>query len=454
MKKIDQKVIKFIDEKGLIQEGDKILVALSGGPDSVFLLNFLSKYKKRFKIEIGAVHINHLLRGKEAVEDENFCRRLANDSGIPFYASVKNVKSFARENKISIEEAGREIRYSEFERISEKYGYNKIATAHNCSDNAETVLLNLIKGAGLRGISGIPFKRGNIIRPVISLTKEEILSYLEQNKINYRTDPSNLDSNYERNFLRNQIIPAIKEKLNPSFEETLLHSSEIFKDSNSYIQSVISNSFDSVVKYRDGELKLSIESLHASVKGIRTEFIKLGIEKYFLIQPTFIDLKKILLLIEKHAGEKEELSQNLSAIRERNIILIHRNEKPKVEIAIKLNLGKSINVNGKDFSIKKIKNTSPVYTSNKMKEYISGDKIKSSFKIRKWRPGDKFYPLGMKGTKNISDFLAEQKIPSSKKKDQLVLTNGNKIVWVVGLRIDDRFKITNNTKKVYELCMN
>ena len=454
MKKIDQKVTRFIDEKGLIQEGDKILVALSGGPDSVFLLNFLSKYKKRFKIEIGAVHINHLLRGKEAVEDENFCRRLANDFGIPFYASVKNVKSFARKNKISIEEAGRKIRYSEFERISKKYGYNKIATAHNCNDNAETVLLNLIKGAGLRGISGIPFRRGNIIRLVISLTKEEILSYLEQNKINYRIDPSNLDSNYERNFLRNQIIPAIKEKLNPALEETILHSSEIFKDIHSYIQSGITNSFDSVVKYQNGELKLSIESLRANAKEIRVEFIKLGIEKYFLIQPTFIDLKKILLLIEKHAGEKEELSQNLSAIRERNIILIHRNEKPKVEIAIKLNLGKSINVNGKDFSIKKIKNTSPVYTSNKMKEYISGDKIKSSFKIRKWRPGDKFYPLGMKGTKNISDFLAEQKIPSSKKKDQLVLTNGNKIVWVVGLRIDDRFKITNNTKKVYELCMN
>jgi tRNA(Ile)-lysidine synthase len=454
MKKIDQKVIKFIDEKGLIQEGDKILVALSGGPDSVFLLNFLSKYKKRFKIEIGAVHINHLLRGKEAVEDENFCRRLANDFGISVYASVKNVKSFAKKNKISIEEAGRKIRYSEFERISKKYGYNKIATAHNCSDNAETVLLNLIKGAGLRGISGIPFRRGNIIRPVISLTKEEILSYLEQNKINYRTDPSNLDSNYERNFLRNQIIPAIKEKLNPALEETILHSSEIFKDIHSYIQSGITNSFDSVVKYQNGELKLSIESLRANAKEIRAEFIKLGLEKYFFIQPSFIDLKKILLLIEKHAGEKEELSQNLSAIRERNVILIHRNEKPKIEIAIKLNLGKSIKVNGKDFSIKKIINTSPVYTSNKMREYISGDKIKSSFTIRKWKPGDKFYPLGMKGTKNISDFLAEQKIPPSKKKDQLVLTNGNKIVWVVGLRIDDRFKITNNTKKVYELCMN
>ncbi|MHB9011849.1 MAG: tRNA lysidine(34) synthetase TilS [Ignavibacteriaceae bacterium] len=453
MKKIDQKVIKFIDEKGLIQEGDKILVALSGGPDSVFLLNFLSKYKKRFKIEIGAVHINHLLRGKEAVEDENFCRRLANDFGISVYTSVKNVKSFAKKNKISIEEAGRKIRYSEFERISKKYGYNKIATAHNCSDNAETVLLNLIKGAGLRGISGIPFRRGNIIRLVISLTKEEILSYLEQNKINYRIDPSNLDSNYERNFLRNQIIPAIKEKLNPALEETILHSSEIFKDIHSYIQSGITNSFDSVVKYQNGELKLSIESLRANAKEIRAEFIKLGLEKYFFIQPSFIDLKKILLLIEKHAGEKEELSQNLSAIRERNVILIHRNEKPKIEIAIKLNLGKSIKVNGKDFSIKKIINTSPVYTSNKMREYISGDKIKSSFTIRKWKPGDKFYPLGMKGTKNISDFLAEQKIPPSKKKGQLVLTNGNKIVWVVGLRIDDRFKITNNTKKVYELCM-
>lgn len=454
MNKIEQKVIKFIDGQKLLEKGDRVLIALSGGPDSVFLLNLLYKYKNRFKIEIGAVHINHMLRGKEASEDENFCSRLTKDFDIAFYSSRKDVKALAKKKKISVEEAGREIRYSEFERISKKNGYNKIATGHNCNDNAETVLLNLIKGAGLRGISGIPVKRGNIIRPIMSLTKEEILYYLDQNKINYRIDPSNMDSSYERNFLRNRIIPEIKEKLNPAFEETILHSSEIFKDVHQYVLSKTIKRFDSVVKYQGGELKLSIESLNAIEKEIRAEIIKLAMERYFLIQPTYTDLKKVQLLSEKRVGEMEELSQNLTGMRERNAILIYRKEKPKVERDIKLDLGKSIKVNGKDFSIKKAPNTSPGYNSNKMKEYIAGDNIKNSFIIRKWKPGDKFYPLGMKGKKNISDFLADQKVSPSKKKDQLVLTNGNRIVWVIGLRIDDRFKITSNTKKVYELCMN
>ncbi|MHB1687717.1 MAG: tRNA lysidine(34) synthetase TilS [Ignavibacteriaceae bacterium] len=454
MKKIEQKVIKFIDEKDLIQNGDKILVALSGGPDSVFLLNFLHKYKKRFKIEVGAVHINHLLRGKEANTDEDFCRRLTNDLGISFYSSKRKVKSFAKENKISIEEAGRKIRYSEFEKVSKKFGYNKIATAHNCNDNAETVLLNLIKGAGLKGISGIPVQRGNIIRPILNLTKEEILLYLEHHKINFRTDPSNFESDYERNFLRNRIVPMIKEKLNPKLEETIFHSSDVFKDINSFIRTKLNKSFDSSVSFSNGKLKLSIENLQAIEKEIRTEFIKLALEKYFHIQPSFIDLKKIHLLIDKLTGEKEELSQKISALRDRKDILIYRYEKPKEVIAIKFNLGNSIKIGGRTFSIKEIQNISPGYSSNRMKEYISGDKISRSFTLRKWKSGDKFYPLGMKGTKNISDFLTEQKISPSKKKDQLVLTNENKIVWVVGLRIDDRFKITNNTKKVYELCMN
>lgn len=454
MKKIEQKVIKFIDGQKLLEKGDRVLVALSGGPDSVFLLTILFKYKKRFRIEIGAVHINHLLRGKEAREDENFCRELADGCGISFYARRRDVKYLAKKKKISVEEAGREIRYSEFEKISKKHGYNKIATAHNSNDNAETVLLNLIKGTGLRGISGIPIKRSNIIRPVIGIRKEEILAYLDQNNIKYRTDPSNMDSSYERNFLRNRIIPEIKEKLNPAFEETILHSSEIFRDIHQYVQSGIDRSFDSVVKYKNGELKLSIEALEAIAAEIRAELIKLAMERYFLIQPTYTDLKKIQLLSEKRVGEKEELSQNISGLRERDIILIYKNEKPKVEKPIKLDLGKSITINGKDFSIKKAQNTTPVYTLNKMKEYISADNIKDSFTIRKWKPGDKFYPLGMKGRKNISDFLADQKVSPSKKKDQLVLTNGNKIIWVIGLRIDERFKITRNTKKVYELCMN
>jgi len=172
MKNIEQSVLKFINDKNLIQKDDRILIALSGGPDSVFLLHFLLKYKRKLRITLGALHVNHRLRGKEADLDEEFCRNLCGKLEIIFYSVKKNVKEYTVKNKLSVEEAGRIIRYRELEKAASAQNYSKIATAHNCDDNVETVLLNLIKGTGLKGISGIPVSRGKIIRPVLCLTKE------------------------------------------------------------------------------------------------------------------------------------------------------------------------------------------------------------------------------------------------------------------------------------------
>ena len=171
MKTIEQKVLKFIDEKDLIQRNDRVLVALSGGPDSTFLLHFLLKFRKKYNIELGAVHVNHMIRGKSAIEDEEFCRKLSVNLNIKYFAGQKNVRLYAKKNKYSLEEAGRIIRYETLNKVLKQKGFNKIATAHNCSDNAETVLLNLIKGTGIKGISGIPPKRGYIIRPILGLKK-------------------------------------------------------------------------------------------------------------------------------------------------------------------------------------------------------------------------------------------------------------------------------------------
>ena len=171
IKNIEHKVIKFIDEKNLIEKKDRILIALSGGPDSVFLLHFLNKFKNKYKIELGALHLNHKLRGKEADKDEEFCRNICSKLKIEYFPVKRNVKAFAVKKKISFEEAGRELRYSVLESTALKNKFNKIATAHNSNDNAETILLNLIKGTGIRGISGIPVKRNNIIRPIINIAK-------------------------------------------------------------------------------------------------------------------------------------------------------------------------------------------------------------------------------------------------------------------------------------------
>jgi len=454
MKKIEQKAIKFIDEKKLIVPGDKILIALSGGPDSVFMLSFLNKYKRKFKIELAVIHINHKLRGGDSAEDEKFCQALASSLSFPFYLYRRNIKSFSKKNKISIEEAGREVRYSLFVSTAKKFGYTKIATAHNCSDNAETVLLNLIKGTGLKGIAGIPAVRGNIIRPILNLSKEEIIHYIDKNKIKYRIDKSNLENDYERNFIRNEIFPLLKEKLNPALENTIFNSSEIFKDINSFVQKKIEKFPKFSPQFFNGMLRFSVEDLQSIDKEIRSEFLKQQLEKYFRFQPAFNDFKKILSLIEKDTNEKEELSQNFFAVKDRGKILIFRNKNANKNKTVNKELKISVGDKNDFFSIKEMKEAPEKYSPNKKTEYISGDNLSDNFILRRWEYGDRFFPLGLEGSKKISDFLTEQKISPFKRKDQLVLTNKGKIVWVVGLRIDDRFKITNNTKKVYMLCMN
>ncbi|MCZ6701540.1 MAG: tRNA lysidine(34) synthetase TilS [Ignavibacteria bacterium] len=451
---IEQKVVKFILERKLISEKDRILVALSGGQDSVFLIEFLLKYKRRFKIDIAVFHLNHNLRGKESDLDVKFCKALANKKKIPFFSSSKNVKLFARRKKISIEEAGRELRYKELFQIADKKKFTKIATAHIADDNSETVLLNLIKGAGLKGLSGIPAKRDKIIRPTLVLSKDEIMDYLQRKKITYRTDRSNYESDYQRNYLRNEIIPLIKRKLNPQFNNAVLKSSEIVKNISSYIDKQIDNTINDVVLSRKKSLIINLKKLEESDTLLYGDLFRTIVQKYFskkLENKYISELKK---LINKQPGKMIEFSNGINAIRERDSIIIYlkkleRNHNKQVQLKI----GDKKQFEKKILSVKEINGKEFKFSTSGRREFIEGDKLNDNFIVRKWKDGDRFYPLGMKNSKKVSDFLSEQKIESYKKKEQLVLTNSGKIVWVVGIRIDNRYKITKKTKKVVELCL-
>jgi tRNA(Ile)-lysidine synthase len=453
MKKTEQKVLKFISENALIEQNDKVLVALSGGPDSVFLLHFLLKFRQKYHIEVGAIHINHMIRGKSANEDEEFCRKLSVNLNIEFTAVRKNVKSVAKQHKFSVEEAGRVVRYKEFEKALKRTGFNKIATAHNCSDNAETVLLNLIKGAGIKGISGIPPKRGDIIRPILGLKKDEILQYLNNYGIIFRVDESNTDTDYERNFLRKEIIPQIKKKLNPDFENAVFHSSEIFSGLIRLIHKQAKEISKQAVKITDEGLKLSTNEIAKIEDELKNYVIKSSIEEHFKVQLTFTDIKNIKALFENKAGKSINLANNLTVARDRQYVLISYSGKEIQFKSLSLVEGDSVKVDNRMLSIKAVKEVPGKFSGDKLREFISADRISGNFQLRRWKAGDKFFPIGLKGTKKISDFLNEQKITSSKKKDQLILTNKGRIVWVIGLRLDERFKITSDTKRVIELCL-
>ena len=455
IKSTEQKVVKFILNKKLIDAGDIILLALSGGADSVFLLEFLLKYKKRFNIDIAAFHLNHNLREKEAKIDERFCKNLAAQKKILFFSTSKNVKLFAKRNRMSLEEAGRELRYSELIKIAKTNNYTKIATAHNADDNTETVLLNLIKGTGIKGLSGIPERREKIIRPILVLSKKEILDYLNNKKIEYRIDSSNVENDYQRNFLRNEVIPLIKDKLNPQFDSAVFRTSRIIRGYSSLIDEQINSAVKKTVSYQRQKLIINLKHLNERDVRLYGDILRKSVRKYLNEELESNNISDLLKLIKAQTGSEIKFSNKIVAVKERDSIIIYlkkREMKNVKQVVIKI--GEEKQFEDKSVSISTINRNKLNFCSTINKEYISQDNIKSRFILRRWKNGDRFYPLGMKNSKKLSDFLTEQKVKSLEKKGQLVLTNAGKIVWVVGIRIDERYKISAKTKKVLELCLN
>ncbi len=453
MKRVEQKVLKFVDQYKLIDPGDKILVAFSGGPDSVFALNFLKKYSRKFKIELVAVHFNHGLRGEESDTDEKFARDFCESNDIKIEVEKLNVKSFAKKNKLSVEEAARKLRYENLESIAKKLKCNKIVTAHNQSDNTETILMNLFSGTGLAGLSGIPVQRGKIIRPFLCVTKQEIMEALQESGIGFRVDSSNFSNDFKRNFVRNRILPLIREKINPSIDEALFRSARNVESSSLLSEKLLDLPTRKYVTAKNGIVKIKTSLSELFGGKFPGEILKLTLQKYFEHEFGYDDFEKINSLTGKQKGKRVHLSKNLIAYREEKEIRIEE-AKATSNRELKIEVGAHVTIGSKTFGVELEKNMNVKWSSDKKIEFISGDNLENSFEIRTWKEGDRFKPLGMKGVKKVSDFLTDEKVPTSERKKQLVMLNRNQIVWVVGLRIDDRFKLNSKTKKVYKLWMN
>jgi tRNA(Ile)-lysidine synthase len=450
MNKTEQNILKFIEEQKMISTGDKILVALSGGPDSVFLLNFLFRFRRKFKISLAAFHLNHMLRKKDADKDELFCRQLCESLKIVFFSRKIDVKTAALKEKVSIEEAGRKLRYSILEEIASENGYSKIATAHNIEDNTETVLLNLIKGTGMKGISGIPHTRGKIIRPLLSTSKKDIIKYLSDNNLEYMTDLSNLKNNFERNYLRNKVIPLISGRLNPDFDNAVFRSSRIFKNIAAYIGEKTSG-FENIAEKEGDSVVIPVEKLSAFDSMLVPEILRNIIERNFLTQLTFNDIVSVYSLLDKKTGRSADLPGRITVLKERAFLRIFR-KKPFLSNELKISTGNHYLINGRELFIT-LWNGKVNFGKDKDVEFISGDEIGEDLIVRQWKAGDKFNPIGMKGTVKVSDFLNSLKIPSSEKKKKLVLTDNKEIIWVIGYRINEKFKIKPDTRKIIKLCL-
>lgn len=451
MSALEQNIIKFISDNKLIESNDKLLLALSGGADSVFALTFLTKFKNKYNIQICALHINHSLRGDESDSDEKFCRKLCNDLNIEFYSKKVDIKSIAENKKLSIEEAARNIRYEKLDEYLKISNSDKIVTAHNLDDNTETVLLNLFRGTGLKGLSGIPVKRNNIIRPFLSSGKSEIIEYLDENNIDFRTDSTNKQSEFKRNYLRNEIIPKIRENINSKVDGNILRLSQIIKNAELVLNDLVIENTSKFISSINTELLISkeIKTIPYHLIG---EVIRRSIEEKFSVIIDYDDFINVQNLIDLQVGSKVDLSQNLEAVSEREYLLIRKKIKAEdLGTCIELYFNSEIKFGERIINCTEINLDEVQYTNSRGVEFIDADDLAEPLVVRRWKHGDKFNPLGLKGTKNVSDFLTENKVPASIKNERLVLLNKGMIIWVVGYRIDESVKISNKTKKAMKL---
>ena len=272
---MEDEILEIIKKYNLIENGDKIVVGVSGGPDSITLLNILKNIKenKHINFEIVVCHINHMIR-QEAVEDEEYVKKYCKDNNIECYVKKIEVEKMAETQKIGTEEAGRKARYEFFNEILEKTNSNKIATAHTANDNAETVLMNIIRGSGTAGLKGIEIKRDNLIRPLIESTREEIEDYCAENKLNPRIDKTNFENVYTRNKVRNMLIPYIKENFNPNIIKSINRLSDLSKQENAYLDKITEKTYNSLlVEEKNDEIILDLKAFNSQKLVIKNRLV-------------------------------------------------------------------------------------------------------------------------------------------------------------------------------------
>jgi len=462
--------IDFIHKKHLLQKNDKVLLAVSGGIDSVVMCELFHQAALQF----GIAHCNLKLRGKESDEDEGFVKQLAGKyvatattRKVEYYSEEFETQKYAKKEQISLQMAARHLRYEWLEKIRKNNGYLFIATAHHQNDSIETLLFNLIKGTGIAGLHGIQPKVGKLIRPLLFATKQEIEGFAKKNLLSFRQDSSNQSDKYVRNKIRNKVIPVLKE-INPSLEDTFTDNIERFKDIELIYDQAIVAYKKQLYEYKvtdrrlpahrrlpDDEIFIPIRKLLklSPVKTILYELLK---DFHFNIE----QVEQMISVFEKESG-KIFLSSSHRLIKDRNFLIITPVKSQQPGICFIEEGQKSINVNGVRYKIKTVDNKKfKIPTSNKVATAttriacLDYEKLSFPLQLRKWRKGDYFYPLGMRKKKKLSNFFIDNKLSINEKEKCRVLLSGKKIVWILNQRIDERFKITGKTKKIYVIERN
>ena len=446
---------EYSRRRRLIPERGKIIVAVSGGADSLVLLDLLAKEQRSLGLSIIVAHFNHQLRGEESHGDEQHVAQRARHYGFELYVERAHTDEYARHNKMGIQDAARKLRYEFFDKLLLSSGFDRVATAHNANDNAETILLNLFRGAGVQGLSGIPVYREDrkIIRPLLFASRTEIEQYAAEEQLEFRTDSSNMTDHYTRNFIRHNILPPIIEQVNPNVVQTLQRSAELFRELEAFLTYTARQSYELMIAKRtDEELHLAIPRLRSVPTLLQQYVIMLAAEDFAQCKLEYEQVNGILDLTDGLTGSWVALSKDHVVFRDRESLVMRKTETTR-DFKISVQQNHRYQFDAFRFSTELVSEKDVRLNSSSSVEFVDADRIQSKdLVLRTWSDGDAFVPLGMKTSKKISDFFVDAKIPIYEKRRIPILeTRDGEVVWICGQRIDDRFKITSDTKRVLKL---
>lgn len=448
---IEEKVKKYIEEQQLIKKGDTIIVGVSGGADSMMLLHFLKSHQAFYDLQLKVAHVHHGIR-KEADADRDYVEAICKAWQIPCYIHACNIKELSKQNKISEEEAGRIERYNFF--ISLTNQDDKIATAHNTNDQAETMIMRFLRGADTKGLRGIQAKRENIIRPILCLTREEIEVYCKKYKIHYHDDHTNFQTIYTRNKIRLECIPYIKQHFNENIIKTLFEHSQIYQEEEDFLEDYVQGVFEKVVVRSDTQLDISIEALAKEKVYIQKKLIYKSLESFIGHSKdiTLLHVKSVLELLNKQNGKRICLPYGVIAYRVyEHIVFSKVNEGVISNYEYPLELGiNNIEPLNMQLHLQCVpRKTFEQSHQNMYTKYIDYDKIRDSLQLRTKQVDD--YIVLQNGSKKLKKLYIDEKIPQHQRNTHPIIADGKEIIWVLDSRINSNYFVTDQTRHILEI---
>jgi tRNA(Ile)-lysidine synthase len=455
---VKKQVLKTIKENKMFEANDKVIVGVSGGPDSMCLLNILNKLKAELKIEIAVAHVNHCLRGEASDNDEKYVQSYCSKNEIPFYSKKIDINKIAEERNISCETAGRVERYKFFKELLLELKFQKIALAHNANDQAETVLMRIMRGTGLEGITGIkPVRDKTIVRPILEVKRDEIEKYCSDNNLIPRIDKTNFESIYTRNKIRLQLIPFMKENFNPEIIEAVNRLASTLRIDNEYLELLARQKYECFCEIKPEKIIIKREAFDENI-SILTRIIRQALLKKSgnLLNFGKVHVYDIIKIQKQTTGSLLTLPNSINVINNYGDIEIICAKEKGGELdnfSYKLQLGENhipkLNLN---ISLKLIKGEEILdFNAERLTKYFNYDRINGDIVLRNKMDGDKIIPLGMHGSKKLKSIFIDLKLPREKRNKIPLLTFNGEIAWIIGCKVSETFKIDKNTNNIIEV---